>query len=100
MLSLLLLGVPILWVYPAGDGYDGILIEQLALLEKQHQIKTQVIDRKNWKRCQVDVTNGQIDMILGANKTEEREKVLAYLEKPAWKKIRKEGQIPQKAFLK
>ncbi len=72
------------WIYPAGDGYDGILIEQLTLFEKQHKIKTQAIDRKNWKRCQVDVVNGQIDMILGANKNSEREKVLAYLEKPAF----------------
>ena len=72
------------WIYPAGKGYDGILIEQLTLFEKQHKIQTQTIDRKNWKRCQVDVTNGQIDMILGANKTPEREQNLAYLAKPAF----------------
>ncbi len=72
------------WIYPVAEGYDGILIEQLTLFEKQHKIKTLAIERKNWKRCQVDVANGQIDMILGANKTEEREKVLAYLEKPAF----------------
>ncbi len=72
------------WIYPVADGYDGILIEQLALFEKQHKIKAQAIERQNWKRCQVDVINGNIDMILGANQTAERKKVMNYLEKPAF----------------
>ncbi len=72
------------WIYPVAEGYDGILIEQLTLFEKQHKIKTLAIERNNWKRCQVDVVNGNIDMILGANQTAERKKVMHYLEKPAF----------------
>ena len=40
--------------------------------------------RENWKRCQVDVENGHINMILGANKTPERAKIFHYLAKPAF----------------
>ena len=72
------------WIYPVEGGYDGILMEQLALFEKQHKIKTLAIERNNWKRCQVDVVNGNIDMILGANQTAEREKIFDYLKKPAF----------------
>lgn len=72
------------WIYPAGEIYKGVLIEQLALFEKQHGIKTLPVIRENWKRCQVDVENGHIDMILGANKTPERSKVFRYLAQPAF----------------
>lgn len=72
------------WIYPTQNTYSGILMEQLALFEKQHSIKTLPIIRKNWKRCQVDVENGRIDMILGANKTPPRVKIFHYLPKPAF----------------
>ncbi|MCX4025335.1 hypothetical protein H0A36_23085 [Endozoicomonas sp. SM1973] len=67
-----------------GDHYEGILIEELALFEKEHNIKAIPIVHKNWKRCQAEVENGRVDIILGANKTVEREKVFYYLSIPAF----------------
>ncbi|WP_028865625.1 substrate-binding periplasmic protein [Psychromonas aquimarina] len=72
------------WIYPAGDSYDGILIEELNLLQKKYNIKAEAVVRDNWRRCQADVESGKIDIILGANKTPEREIKFHYLSVPAF----------------
>ncbi len=71
------------WIYPAGDGYDGILIEQLKQFEKDHNIKGESIIIKNWKRCQIEVSEGRIDMLLGAYKTPNRMLKFTFLSKPS-----------------
>ncbi len=72
------------WIYPVENGYDGILIEELRQFEKDHGVKTEVVVIKNWKRCQKLLEMNKIDMILGANRTEAREKVFYYLSEPAF----------------
>tara|TARA_R110002074_G_scaffold122092_5_gene256719 strand:+ start:6416 stop:7201 length:786 start_codon:yes stop_codon:yes gene_type:complete len=72
------------WIYAEGESYDGILMEQLALFrEKNPNININIIEIQNWKRCQLEVARGNISMILGVNKTPEREKILDYLPRPA-----------------
>lgn len=73
------------WIYPKGNDYAGILIDQLDMFKQDNpkiQIKAEVIS--SWKRCQAEVENGNVTMILGANKTEEREKIYDYLKIPAF----------------
>ncbi len=70
------------WIYPAGDNYDGILIEQLKKFEKDHNIEAHPIFIKNWKRCQQQVSDGHIDMLFGAYKTPQRERKLIFLSEP------------------
>ncbi len=72
------------WIYPIENGYDGILIEELKQFEKDHGVKTEVVVIDNWKRCQKQLELGKLDMILGANKTEAREKVFYYIDEPAF----------------
>lgn len=72
------------WIYPTDTSYAGILMEQLNLFEKQHHMKAVAVVRENWKRCQVDVENGHINMILGANKTPLRSEIFYYLSKPSF----------------
>jgi len=72
------------WIYSSGKSYDGILIEQLRLFEKEHKIKAEAIIIDNWKRCQLEVANGHVDIILGANKTLERQKILRFLQEPSF----------------
>jgi len=73
------------WIYLKGGGYEGILIDQLAIFkEKYPTIKIEILEINNWKRCQVNVAAGDISMVLGANKTPEREKVFDYLPIPAF----------------
>ncbi len=43
------------WIYPKGNGYDGILIEELRQFEKDHNITTKPVVIESWKRCQVEV---------------------------------------------
>ncbi len=64
------------WIYPINAKYDGVLIEQLTIFEKNNNIKTTVIEDLPWKRCQREVEIGNIDMVLGAYKTKEREKII------------------------
>ena len=70
------------WIYPKGDSYDGILIEELRQFEKDHNIITKPVVIENWKRCQVEVGLGHVDMLLGAYITREREVILDFLKKP------------------
>jgi len=77
------------WIYSSENGYDGILIEELRLFEKEHKIKAKAVIINNWKRCQFEVAKGKVDIILGANKTPEREKILHFLKDPAF--INKSG---------
>ncbi len=72
------------WIYPVENGYDGILIEELKQFEKDHNVKAEVIVINNWKRCQKQLKTGKVDMILGANKTEAREKLFNYIDEPAF----------------
>lgn len=72
------------WIYANNHSYDGILMEQLTLFkEKNPAIEVNIVEIDNWKRCQIEVANGNISMILGANKTPEREKQFDYLPRPA-----------------
>lgn len=73
------------WIYPTSDGYAGVMIDQLALFKAKYpsiQVENANID--NWKRCQSEVAQGKVTMILGANKTPERAEVLDYLSQPAF----------------
>ncbi|NUW67095.1 transporter substrate-binding domain-containing protein [Vibrio coralliilyticus] len=73
------------WIYPSGDSYAGILIDQLEVFKKNNpsiQVQARVI--KNWKRCQAEVENGNVSMILGAYKTPEREVIFDYLKEPSF----------------
>jgi len=73
------------WIYSKGGRFDGIMIEQLEVFKAQNpsiNIEIQQID--NWKRCQLEVANGRITMLLGANKTAEREVDFDYLTIPAF----------------
>ncbi|MCP3927021.1 MAG: transporter substrate-binding domain-containing protein [Desulfobacterales bacterium] len=72
------------WIYPIDNSYDGILIEELKQFEKDHGVKTEMQVIQNWKRCQKLLEVGKLDMILGANKTEAREKVFYYTDEPAF----------------
>ncbi|GGY47814.1 hypothetical protein GCM10011297_20820 [Bacterioplanes sanyensis] len=81
------------WIYPVEGGveggeesdYAGILIDQLKLFKQNNpdiEVNASII--ANWKRCQLEVATGKVTMILGANKTPEREQVFDYLEIPAF----------------
>jgi len=72
------------WIYATAEGYEGILVEELRFFEQEHGIETKAVVIDNWKRCQLEVANGHIDIILGANKTPEREKILHYSSEPAF----------------
>jgi len=76
------------WIYSKGGSYEGVMIEQLAIFkEKYPAIKIEIREVNNWKRCQLEVASGRISMILGANKTHEREAILDYLPLPAFVNI-------------
>lgn len=67
------------------NGYQGILIEQLLLFKRLHpDFDFQMREIDSWKRCQESVASGATDFILGANKTEERQKKFHYLSEPAF----------------
>ncbi len=72
------------WIYSVGDKYDGILIEQLELFKKDNNVKAEVVVIKNWKRCQAELKDSRVDMILGANKTEDRLKIFNYVTEPSF----------------
>ncbi len=73
------------WIYPKGDHFDGVMIEQLELFKENNpDINVEIKHIENWKRCQVDVAHGTVTMILGANKTPERELLFDYLPTPAF----------------
>jgi len=73
------------WIYSKGDSYDGILIEQLEVFRQKYpSIKLEIKEINNWKRCQADVASGRVSMLLGANKTPERELIYNYLPEPAF----------------
>ena len=73
------------WIYPVDTGYAGILIDQLNLFKINNpEIKVEARIIENWKRCQVEVETGKVTMILGANKTPERELIFDYLDMPAF----------------
>ncbi|KFI13650.1 hypothetical protein IX95_03025 [Vibrio sp. B183] len=72
------------WIYPVDDTYAGVLIDQLAVFQRQNpntQVEARVI--KNWKRCQAEVERGKVDVVLGAYKTPEREALYHYVPEPA-----------------
>ncbi|CAH0542919.1 substrate-binding periplasmic protein [Vibrio marisflavi] len=77
------------WIYPINAKYDGVLIEQLTIFEKNNNIKTTVIEDLPWKRCQREVEIGNIDMVLGAYKTKEREKLFSFSSEPVFTNISK-----------
>ncbi len=81
------------WIYPVENGvedgvesgYAGILIDQLELFKQNNpdiEVNASII--ANWKRCQLEVATGNVTMILGANKTPEREQLFDYLDIPAF----------------
>lgn len=73
------------WIYAEQGGYDGILIEQLELFREMNpDVVINIVKIENWKRCQLEVEQGNISMILGANKTPERENKYDYLRIPAF----------------
>lgn len=73
------------WIYPVSSGYAGIMIDQLELFKKNNpDITVQIRKIDNWKRCQAEVASGKVTMILGANKTPEREVIFDYLPEPAF----------------
>ncbi|OZG73793.1 hypothetical protein BTA51_08265 [Hahella sp. CCB-MM4] len=70
------------WIYPSGNEYSGLLIDQLNLFQKLYpeiEVKPIIVD--NWKRCQVEVARGDISIVLGANRTEDRERSLTFLDR-------------------
>ncbi|NRA15490.1 MAG: transporter substrate-binding domain-containing protein [Oceanospirillaceae bacterium] len=72
------------WVYLKNGGYDGLMIEQVdKFKEKYPEIKIEIKEIKNWKRCQAEVASGRITMVLGAYKTHERKEIFDYLPTPA-----------------
>lgn len=67
------------------NGYQGVLIEQLLLFKRLYpDFKFQMREIDSWKRCQESVASGTTDFILGANKTEERQKKFHYLSEPSF----------------
>lgn len=72
------------WVYPVEGTYQGILIDELKIFAEKSNVDTKVKDDLSWKRCQKQLEKGKIDMILGAYKTPEREKLFYYLDEPAF----------------
>lgn len=65
-----------------GDRITGVCPEILQLIFGELGIKVDSRYAGNWKRCQKTVEDGTVDMIMGAYKTEEREKIYAYPETP------------------
>lgn len=74
------------WIYKTQNNtYAGIMIDQLDMFRKTYPeitIESKIIS--NWKRCQAEVANGNVTMILGANKTPEREAIYDYMPKPSF----------------
>ena len=77
------------WIYPINAQYDGVLIEQLAIFEKNNNIKTTVIEDLPWKRCLREVEIGNVDMVLGAYKTKERERSFLFSSEPIFTNVSK-----------
>ncbi len=74
------------WIYLSGkDTYAGVLIDQLNLFKKTYpEITVEAKIIENWQRCQAEVASGNVTLVLGANKTPERQAVFDYLPEPAF----------------
>lgn len=72
------------WVYLINGEYDGILIEELARIEQEHDIELVMVPDLSWKRCQRQVEKGDVDMIVGGYKTSAREKIFSYIDTPSF----------------
>ncbi len=73
------------WIYSKEGRFEGIMIEQLEVFKAQNpSINVEIQQIDNWKRCQLEVASGRVTMLLGANKTADREVDFDYLPIPAF----------------
>lgn len=61
-----------------GDSVQGYIIPLVKLMEEQLNLKIKIIDDKSWAQVYNGLHAGEIDLLLGANPTEERFKIMSF----------------------
>lgn len=66
--------------YAVGDEKRGYLVDVAAILEKDLGLKFEFVDQYNWETILGMLRTGEIDVLFGANATEERKTYMSFTE--------------------